>query len=890
MKPIEMTLSAWGPYREKETIDFSPFEGKGLFLITGPTGGGKTTIFDGITFALYGETSGEMRERETLRSDFSKEGTETYVNLVFSHKGEVYRIERNPKYFRPKKRKTGAGELAEEKERAKLFLPDGTVVEGPKEVTKRIRQLLALDYRQFKQTTMLAQGEFTKLLYASPQDKTKIFREIFGTTLYDKFTGELKARTKALYAEGKSLKDKMDEDIAHISMEEETWQELIGGESYHYEQIKDYLEEEKKKKEAFKKKEEEAIKKLELQYEKINKKLEQAKMANGKLDEQEKTEKSLTELKADEEEMKKRQAAVDAAQKAVYIEAAYREWTEQKKAVLEVTEKEKDYISKERERKEKQKELKIFKEKEAVFEELFQLAEDLLQLKKSLSEKEKQRKKEEKKLESSQKSYEEKEQIVKKKKDLYEEKDRERKRAAIGLAASLLEEGKPCPVCGSLTHPHIAKAEEGILSEEELRALKEAYEREDKELFQIHGEASKMLERVQALCLQSEELSGEASEKKARLDKLIEKNKETVRALWTGQNKESEHMEQEALCSLKPVYEEKRRQWEALEKELISVSSLLQAAKKEKEQTKEREKEAAARWKEALKEQKFSGEKAFLEKRMEPERLEAERKKLDAYQKKLHTLTEQSKALARECKKLERMDLSLLKQEAEEIKKKRDEALKEKEKLVIGLDTMKRVIKGLKEKLEQWEKVQEEYGIIKGLENTAAGNNKKRLVFEQYVLTGYFDEILEAANLRFEKMTGNRFLLERVLEVGDGRTKDNLEIAVFDHYTGKSRSVKTLSGGEAFKASLSLSLGLSDVIQQSRGGIQVETLFVDEGFGALDGESLDQAVKALYSLVEHDRMIGIISHVPELRERIPEKILVEKSVKGSKIIVEDYTK
>ena len=209
-------------------------------------------------------------------------------------------------------------------------------------------------------------------------------------------------------------------------------------------------------------------------------------------------------------------------------------------------------------------------------------------------------------------------------------------------------------------------------------------------------------------------------------------------------------MEQEALCSLKPVYEEKRRQWQELEKELISVSSLLQAAKKEKEQAKEREKEAAARWKEALKEQKFSGEKAFLEKRMEPERLEAERKKLDAYQKKLHTLTEQSKALARECKKLERKDLSLLKQEAEEIKKKRDEALKEKEKLIIGLDTMKRVIKGLKEKLEQWEKVQEEYGIIKGLENTAAGNNKKRLVFEQYVLTGYFDEILEAANLRFE--------------------------------------------------------------------------------------------------------------------------------------------
>lgn len=889
MKPIEITLSAWGPYREKETIDFSSFEGKGLFLITGPTGGGKTTIFDGITFALYGETSGEMRERETLRSDFSGEGTETYVNLVFSHKGEVYRIERNPKYFRPKKRKRGTGELAEEKERAKLFLPDGTVVEGPKEVTRKVKELLALDYRQFKQTTMLAQGEFTRLLYASPQDKTKIFREIFGTTLYDKFTGELKTRAKALYAEGKSLKDKMDEDIAHISMEEESWQELTGGESYHYEQIKDYLEEEKKKREALKKKEEEAIKKLELQYEKINKKLEQAKSANGKLDEQEKTEKSLMELKADEEEMKALKAAVDAAQKAVYIEAVYREWTEQKRAVLQAAKREEDYISKEKAQKEKQKELKIFKEKEAVYEELFGLSEDLLQLKKSLSEKEKQRKKEEKKLESSQKSYEKKELAVNKKKELYEEKDRQRKRAAIGLAASLLEEGKPCPVCGSLTHPRIAKQEEGILSEEELKELKEAYEKEEKELLEVHREASIMHERVQALCIQSEELSGKAAEKKEKLCKLINNNKELPGTLPAGGG-QAEPVGEEELYSLKPVYEEKRRQWEELEKELISICSRLQAAKEEKEQAKEREKETAARFKEALKEQKFSGEKAFLEKRMEPEQLEAGRKKLETYQKKLHALTEQSKALLKECKKLERTDLSLLKQEAEDRKEKRDEALREKEKLVIILDTMKRVIKGLKEKLEQWEKVQEEYGIIKGLENTAAGNNKKRLVFEQYVLTGYFDEILEAANLRFEKMTGNRFLMERVSEVGDGRTKDNLEIAVFDHYTGKSRSVKTLSGGEAFKASLSLSLGLSDVIQQSRGGIQVETLFVDEGFGALDGESLDQAVKALYSLVEHDRMIGIISHVPELRERIPEKIFVEKSVKGSKIVMEDYTK
>lgn len=781
MRPKHLILCGWGPYKSMEQVDFTAFAGKGIFLITGATGAGKTTIFDAITYALYGALSGAERDKErgSVRSDFADAATPTYVELLMEHDGKEYRIRRNPEYLRPKKKGGADNGYTREKENAVLYYPQGKVLEGVKEVNAALKELLVLDYQQFKKISMIAQGEFARLLVAPPREKTQIFREIFDTGIYERFTQELGARARASYGRVAEQKSKLEEDVRllAVDLEKTDWsqelkrdfRELIGAENRNYDEIAGCLE----------RLAEEAVRGT-----------EECKRAYTRLDRQ--GTKLSAELAAAEEENKRIRQFLQVCGERERLAEEASLWEEKQK--LYTRSMNAGWA-------------------EGAEEKAGQLARQLAGVRND-RERMLQRQIEEAKLrlKKGQEDYLSQEKLCQAAKAEYEAAEHRRRLDAIGIAAETLEDGKPCPVCGSLEHPHPAAGDsEERMTETKLKALKSRETEEDKKL-------SKLLKDTVA--------------EKTRLDGLLER--------------ERQMREQE---------EQLAEEWQ----------------------------EAEAAFETVLAQYGFEDRTAYEEAKLPRQRREALQRELEEYKKKKAANEELYLHLKENIKSTEPLDLTEQREKLREVLAERDAVLKNQKRWEKGRDDVKRTARLMEEKLSLIEEESREYGFVKDLENTAAGNNPKRLVFEQYVLAGYFEEILRAANLRFAKMTGGRYEMSRVPQVGDGRVKDNLEIQVMDYYTGKNRSVRTLSGGESFKASLALALGMSDVIQAMNGGIRVDTLFVDEGFGALDEESLDQACDTLMGLVEKNHMIGIISHVPELRERIGQQLVIERTGSGSRI-------
>lgn len=878
MRPRKLCLCAWGPYKDREEIDFTQFDSRGIFLITGATGAGKTTIFDAITYALYGALSGDERdkERNSVRSDFADAGTPTYVELTMEHGGLVYQIRRNPEYLRPKKK---GKNLTKEKENAILYCPDGRILEGSRDVNSALQDILGLDYQQFKKISMIAQGEFAKLLVASPKEKTKIFREIFGTGIYERFTQNLGVRARKLYGKVMEHKAKLTEDIRLLGVDfskggwseeiQTRFTEILATENWNYEELLDCLkqmEQEAAENTLFYKKEYEAKdKEVERQtrniagQEQVNRNLEQLRRVT---EEQEQLQKLAGEYA-------KKSEKLTAARNAGFVEG-----TEEKLLQLagqlagnEREEKE-TQLSCQRLEKEANELAKVVSRAEKIRElihqnqTIIQLEKEWNQTKLLLADKEKQ-------LQDGQARYLEEETACRALKETYEDMERKRRLSAIGLAARMLETGKPCPVCGSVEHPSPAQVTVDIVSEEELETLKKQVEQGESALKDFHGNLIAVKTQVEHVSAQLRQLE----EKIAKESAVLSGERDTVCKKYVEMPPEQALNELQTGC-------DRAGQIAGLLQEKNAYSERLQAQKKElsKEQTRT-EKQLNG----LLKQYGFETERAYRQAKLSRKERDNLEKEIGKYQDKIAANRELYHHLQSVTKGKNYVDLQEYKAELEERKQEREKALKAQKRAEQNQAEVKKTYKLMCEKLELIEEDSKEYGYIKDLENMANGNNSKRLVFEQYVLAAYFEEILRAANIRFQKMTSGRYEMERVAEVGDGRVKDNLEIQVMDYYTGKYRSVRTLSGGESFKASLALALGMSDVIQCMNGGIRVDTLFVDEGFGALDEESLNQACDTLMALVEKNHLIGIISHVPGLRERIDSQLIIDKTGGGSTI-------
>lgn len=914
MRPIQLAISGFGPYAKLTEIDFRQFGKGGLYLITGDTGAGKTTIFDAIAYALYGSPSGNNRDTSMLRSKYADASTPTFVELTFEYRGKTYKVRRNPEYERASKRGNGMTKQVAE---AVFTYPDGKVVTKKNEVDLAVRDVLGIDRNQFCQISMIAQGDFLKLLLASTKERMEIFRNIFKTSFYSTLQERLKKDTSAIHDRRENLKqsiqqyidgvecglnDSCNEDLCKAKENDMFIEDVI-----HLIQTiinKDTKEEENIANEKHKLQADlDIVKAHIMKGEEINSDKKELLDIETNL-RQSNQEKMKLELVG--ASIKEKQKEVDVYIKKIgSIQSSLQEYDEtlDKKNVL--SQNKRNIETLQNKIQEMKKEMNtvssLIDEYTNELESLQQVGENILKYEMDYKQQEEELhqfhvlRSEIGSYTSIQKKY--KEAIVRYeevccaclsfKKD-YETKKRMYLDAQAGILADMLIEGVACPVCGSTSHPSLAQKPFNAPNQEDL-------------------------DRAQHRWEQSAEQENRARENASRYKgTLVEKQKSLDKKIIELFHKEIELNEVESYISSKMKLVELDRQNTShqIQKEKRKVSR-----KKEIEQElpikNEKKKQLEEEIKSLSKEQAaLLAESAIIEKNIHSleNKLEFDSKKqamqeMNRLQRKIDDIIKSGEDIQRQLTSNKERIASLqatknqLKkrlQEVEEIDLEQENirlhVLQEqwnqnenKSKVIHSrILNNRKNLEHIEKNKKDLEQVEKQYSWMKSLSNTANGNvsGKDKIMFETYIQMNYFDRILARANQRLMIMSNGQYDLVRRKESLTRQGQTGLDLNVIDHYNGTERSVKSLSGGESFKASLALALGLADEIQSSAGGIQLDTMFVDEGFGSLDENSLSQAMKALTSLASQNRLVGIISHVDALKQQIDQQIIVKKEASG----------
>ena len=913
MRPITLIMSAFGPYAAKTVIELDKLGTNGLYLITGDTGAGKTTIFDAITYALYGEASGNTRDVNMFRSKYAEPSTPTEVELTFEYAQKIYTVKRNPEYDRPKARGEG---YTTEKANAELHYPDGRVVTRLKEVNKAIVDIMGIDRSQFTQIAMIAQGDFLKLLLASTEDRKKIFQKIFRTQCYYQLQERLKAETSKLAVEynqtGSSIRQYINgiachpDDVLKLEVDKAKKGELKNTEAVQL------VEKLIKQDAAAQQKVLGQIGELDKQKQKIAAQLAVAENRKTTEEKQEKAKENLARetqrLKRLETEKNEAAAHQPEVQKAVEaiakLEAQLPEYAEMQKKQTERTGLQKaleelaQKIKTEAETEEKlARNIAEFKDEQASLQNagaaqaaqkaekdrLVEQQKDLEALKKEYAAYQK--------LEADQKKaqadYAQKSEDSRQKRAEYEHKNKLYLDAQAGILAETLTEGVPCPVCGSLEHPHPAQKPENAPTKQELEICKAKAEEAEaatqaasskastcigqvdtsRENLRDHGQkwlGTNAVEEMERLCSEKQQQTAAALQKveqqlkeiakqlgrKAALDQLIPQKEDELEQC---KNRRAGYGNQQAGDGAKLQAAEKRLKELAEKLSYPSEAEANQALQQLRKQ-----KEA---WEKAIQEtQKAHDECA--------KNLAALKGTLEGYQKTLQGM--------------EKVDVQAVLAAQTEADQQKAAWQAQKNEIGDRLAVNGPILENLRPQISKMEETEKRLQCVQALSDTANGrlSGKEKIMLETYIQMTFFDRIIRRANVRLMVMSGGQYELKRRVNAENNRSQAGLELDVIDHYNGSERSVKTLSGGESFKASLALALGLSDEIQSSAGGIRLDTMFVDEGFGSLDEESLEQAVNALVGLTQGNRLVGIISHVSELKNRIDRQIVVTKEKSG----------
>ena len=941
MRPEKLTISAFGPYADRTEIDFSRLGDSGLYLITGDTGAGKTTIFDAITFALYGQASGQVRDSAMFRSKYADTATETFVELVFSYQGKKYHVFRSPEYMAPKKRGTG---LTLRKAEAQLIYPDERQpVTKARDVTRAIEELLGLDYEQFTQIAMIAQGDFQKLLLAGTVQRGEIFRQIFHTGIYQQVQLKLKEAAQSRYKEYDEMRRSIAQYLDGVKLrqregtEAEEFAELKKGKfegklERSLEILKSFIDQGEKRESELLKQEQEVDQKIRTMENILHLSAQKRNLEQKKDFARKQLEQLLPDLEKASGEAEKYK---DADQKCEALGILIREKQEQLKKyqVLEQLKKELDEIrmqlKKCRAGQEAniRQEQQLHKDMEQLKKERSLLENSQLDLQKAITEREKrtQRKSELNGLETEMREfkglYEATKEQQKKYQAAYEKAQQQSEYyqqifhsfldAQAGILAQELKENEPCPVCGSLSHPHPRIISKGctvtseILDNEKIKLDKlekisadqsleagKLKERSNASWKQIVSGAEELLEEFQEFRKETKNGNGHAGDFRTvckQMILMINREKEQCKNLLTESDRKIREAEEntkrkqkvekllENLEKEKDILQEKKNSCDREQTGLTTKAS--ENEKQQKNAAEEIRQVHSEVGKEVLekeireKQQEYIDLKENSRKMKETfERFQAEKARITST---IKTLDEQQKEIG------EIREDEIREQYTESTTQKTELAEKRKELFSIQSGNLE-IFRKVQKRKEEMTKAEAEYVWMKNLSDTANGNlnGKAKIELETYIQMAYFDRILRRANVRLMTMSSGQYELKRQEQSENRKEKAGLDLNVIDHYNGTERSVKTLSGGESFQASLSLALGLSDEIQASAGGIRLDSMFVDEGFGSLDEEALSQAVKALSSLADGHRMVGIISHVAELKDRIENKIIVTKQCSG----------
>lgn len=907
MRPLKITMSAFGPYAGEVTLDMQKLGKSGIYLITGDTGAGKTTVFDAISYALYGEASGNYRENTTLRSKYASADTPTFVELEFEYNNEIYKINRNPEYPRPNKRGEG---FTKQSANAELVMPDGSVITKIKEVSAKVEEIIGINKNQFSQIAMIAQGDFRKLLNCETNERSKIFRKIFKTEPYHNIEIKLSSLFNELKRNREKEKSGIEQYINQLKYNENDTLSLeleraksgdvliedvikLAGEIIN----KDTLEYTKTQKN---------IESINEEIEKIN--------SNIKLYEnQEATKKAYTEASAKLEELKtkrnecekayksaeaQRERLDDLTRKINLINSKMPKYDELKSLENSINERAQSFEKSNNSLKLKQQEITLLEkeidEKSKALEEV--KGADLLVQKLTVQKEEinkkaealKELKTEIDRCKTEQKNLKNAQSFAKSALDEYGALENEYNQIYIaffneqaGIIADELKDGEPCPVCGSTSHPNLARKSENAPSQADVESAQNLVKK-------AQEKADKARDTASALKSRFDEIAANVKSAAKKLfgtdDNVFDDYNSNINAL---------KKDYDCTLALLKTANEKLNLYQKLDKEIPKIQEKQKSLSDEistlntqkasdeafiSENTKrvtsiksELDFESADLAKDKLKE--YTNLSSDIK-----NAIEKSKNDFDDIKSKYDTQKGTKASLENALKEFKEIDLASLNEKSLKLNEHKNDIDKTAKSLYSRIENNKSRVDDISKKRDILKEYDDKYVWLKALSETANGDisGKEKITLETFVQMTYFDSIIRKANIRLLTMSDGQYELVRRSDAETLKKNEGLALDVIDHFNGSSRSVSTLSGGESFMASLCLALGLSDEIQSSNGGIKLDTMFVDEGFGSLDGEALDRALSALTSLSQGNRLVGIISHVDALCDRIDNKIVITK--------------